>query len=98
MLRPDALPDTAATRALLALKALKLVPDEGLCPNCSSPYKLMYKSKVYCWYGSRSTSSGCTDCLDKEYLASSIGFLRHVKQSLRMSKLECFALWIFEYP
>ena len=95
---PAPLPDSAATRALLALQALKLVPGERVCQDCSSSFKLHFKNGRYCWYGSRSTSSGCHSCLNQQYNATTIGFPNHVKQSMWMMKLECFILWILEYP
>ena len=95
---PAPLPDSSATRALLALQALKLVPGERVCESCSFPYTLVFRAKRYCWRGSRSDIPGCPDCHDKQYQAASIGFLHHVKQCMWMTKLECFVLSILEYP
>ena len=39
------LPDTLATRALLAAQALHLVPPHRACPTCEMPFKL-YASRV----------------------------------------------------
>ena len=63
-----------------------------------SLYTLVFRDKRYRWRGSRSDISGCPDCHDKRYGAASLGFLHHAKQCMWMTKLECFVMWILEYP
>ena len=93
----EGLPDTAATRALLACQALRLVLPQRVCGHCDTPHKLYFKSGRYKWTGPRYESTGCHMCLGQEYSATSIGFLSQVQQHMWMSKLDCFAMWIFEY-
>ena len=92
------LPDTLATRALLAAQALHLVPPHRACPTCEMPFKLCFKGGLYRWIGARYESQGCQECLDQQPQASTIGFLSNVKQHMWMPKLEAFMMWIFEYP
>ena len=90
------LPDTIATRALLARQALKLVPSSRTCTNCSSSFKLCVKAGVYKWYGPR-YNQGCHEYDAQEYAAASIGFLRGVGSALWFAKLDCVFMWTQEY-
>ena len=91
------LPNNEATRALLACQALRLVPQDRRCPHCNASFRLYYKMRLYRWCGPR-YDEACHDCHGKEYSATALGFLRHVKPDLWMPKLECFIMWIHEYP
>ena len=95
---PTGLPDSPATRALLTLLELRLVPPTRTCPSCSMAYSLHFKAGRYRWCGPRRDASGCPDCVAKEYQVTSIGFLRNVKQQVWMQKLDCFVMWSLEYP
>ena len=63
---PGGLPDTLATRAVLAAQALHLVPPERVCPSCQTPYQLRFKSSRYRWIGARYETQGCLECLDQQ--------------------------------
>ena len=90
------LPDTSATRALLACQALRLVPQGYECSNFSTSFKLVYKSGHYKWHGPR-YQQACEECDSKEYSANTVGFFRGTKTASWMSKLDCFLMWAYEY-
>ena len=90
------LPDTSATRALLACQALRLVPQGYECPKCSTSFKLKFKSGHYKWFGPR-YQQGCEECDSKEYSVNTLGFFRGTKTASWMSKLDCFLMWAYEY-
>ena len=91
----DTLPDNESTRALLACQALRLVLWERRCSCCGTAFRLCYKMRLYRWYGPH-YDDACHECRVKEYSATSVGFLKHMKPDLWLPKLDCFIMWLQE--